>query len=258
VLTVDETRDQTHSIQAIQRDRRTLDGIIGGETADRLRSLHRNAQRLLKPLRVVNPFAPQLTFATNKTRLRRDHEKYLTLIDTISLLHQHQRTIHTATVQGEVFEYINVERNDIAIANGIAGEVLGRSLDELSPQTRNLLNQLHAFVSRQAKLLGVPRDAFRFTRRDVRDAIGWSDFQLHTHLTKLVSLEYVLAHRGTRGSRYVYELLYNGEGHEDQPFLMGLIDSAKLKHPSSVTPSAAMTKSSSICEASSSMTTACL
>jgi hypothetical protein len=130
----------------------------------------------------------------------------------------------------------------------------------LSPQTRSLLNQLHAFVSCQAKLHHIPRDAFRFTRRDVREATGWSDFQLHTHLTKLVSLEYVLAHRGTRGGRYVYELLYNGEGHEDQPFLMGLIDPAQLKHPSSLPQTApqtaAMPKSYSIPEASSSMATA--
>ena len=96
------------------------------------------------------------------------------------------------------------------------------------------MSQLHTFVSTQSKSVSVPRNAFRFTRRDVRDAIHWSDSQVRIHLDRLVELEYVLVHPGRKGQRYVYELLYNGEGAEDQPFLMGLLDPAKLKHQSSV------------------------
>ena len=59
-------------------------------------------QRLLSPLAVVNPFAPALTFATARTRNRRDHEKYLTLIDAIALLHQHQRQCGQHLVNGRV------------------------------------------------------------------------------------------------------------------------------------------------------------
>ena len=62
--------------------------------------------------------------------------------------------------------------------------------------------------------------------------------QLHRHLTRLVDLEYINVHRGKHGRRYVYELLYGGEGHEGQPFLMGLIDPAQLKTPCT-TPSLA-------------------
>jgi len=62
------------------------------------------------------------------------------------------------------------------------------------------------------------------------------------HLDRLVELEYVLVHRGRNGQRYVYELLYNGGGAEDQPFLMGLLDPAKLKHPSSVPSFTSMLK----------------
>ena len=231
VLSVDESRTQTGDILAKQRGARSLDTFLAGEAAKQIRKLHQNAQRLLKPLRVFNPYSSQLTFPNHKTRLRRDHQKYLTLIDTVALLHQYQRPIHTAGIQGEATDYINVEPSDIAIANGIAGEVLGRSLDELAPQTRRLLMLLHGFVENEAKATGVSRHAFRFTRRDVRDSTQWSDFQVHKHLTRLVEMEYLVAHRGKRGSRFVYELLYRGEGHESQPFLMGLIDPAKLKAP---------------------------
>jgi hypothetical protein len=245
VLSVDETSHQTQAILSRQRDACTLDVRQADFVRDSIRKLHQNAQRLLKPLHVFNPFAPQLTFPSHKTRLRRDHAKYLTLIDTIALLHQHQRTVHELPSSshapgGSSLSYINVEKNDIAIANEIAGEVLGCSLDELSPQTRNLLGQLHTFVNGQSKSLNVPRHAFRFTRRDVRDAIHWSDSQVRTHLDRLVELEYVLVHRGRNGQRFVYELLYNGEGAKDQPFLMGLIDAAKLRHPSSIATSMPM------------------
>ncbi len=235
LLSVDESRNQTGAIQAIQRKTKSLEKFVSQENAKRLRKLHQNAQRLLKPLRVFNPYASQLTFPNNKTRLRRDHQKYLTLIDTIALLRQHQRTVHSADVHGHSIEYINVTADDIAVAGEIAGEVLGRSLDELSPQTRRLLGLLHDFVGQQTGAVAVARHAFRFTRRDVREAIGWSDFQIHKHLTRLVDLEYLLVHRGHRGRRYVYELLYGGEGAQGEPFLMGLIDPARLTPPPATT-----------------------
>ena len=231
VLTVDETNGQTDAIQSKQRVGFTSESTHEHFIAEQLQTLHRNAQRLLDPVTVFNPYAPQLTFPNHKTRLRRDHVKYLTLINTIAFLQQHQRTIHQ-TKDGTKF--VNVELRDIAVANGLAGEVLGRSLDELAPQTRNLLNRLHDFVDENSRLQNVSKAAFRFTRRDVRRATGLTDTALCKHLARLVSLEYVLTHRGRNGQRYVYELLYSGEGREGQPFLMGLIDPSKLRPPASI------------------------
>ena len=74
------------------------------------------------------------------------------------------------------------------------------------------------------------RSDYRFSRRDVREFTGWTDFQIKTHMKKLETMEYVLVHRGGRGQSFVYELLYNGEGHQNETFLMGLIDTSKLKH----------------------------
>jgi hypothetical protein len=139
-------------------------------------------------------------------------------------------------MKGTVVEYLDVTRDDIRIANDLASEVLGRSLDELAPQTRNLLLLLHQFIQTTAgkttaQQTNVRASDVRFTRRDIRESIGWSDFQVRTHLRKLVDLEYVLAHRGKNGQRYVYELLYSGEGRHGEPFLRGLTDPTKLKEP---------------------------
>jgi len=140
VLTVNESREQTQAIHEIQRQRRTLAGLKASVAKSQLITLHQHAQQLLKPLAVVNPFANQLSFLDNQTRTRRDHEKYLTLIDSIALLHQHQRPLKNLAGQGgESIEYIEATLDDIAVANALASDVLGRTLDELPPQTRTLL-----------------------------------------------------------------------------------------------------------------------
>ena len=81
VLTVDEGREQTQAIHAIQRDKRTLNGLLARADKQSIVSLHQNAQRLLQPLAVVNPYAQHLSFIDDRTRTRRDHDKYLTMID---------------------------------------------------------------------------------------------------------------------------------------------------------------------------------
>ena len=227
VLSVDEGRAQTEAIHRLQRERRTLAGLKAKQDKTRLVRLHQNAQRLLRPLAVVNPYADRLTFLSDKTRTRRDHEKYLTLIDTIALLHQHQRPVKTMLDAGQAVEYIEVTAEDISQANAIAHEVLGRSLDELPPQTRRLLASVVEHVRGQAQAQAIPQAQVRFTRKDVREATGWGDTQLKVHLARLVELEYLLTHRAERGQGFAYELLFDGDA-STAVHLSGLIDTAGL------------------------------
>lgn len=229
-LTVDESREQTKRIHQLQREAETIEGVFAREEAAAILATHRNAQRLLKSLPVHNPFAPQLTFLDDRTRTRRDQVKYLTLIRTIALLHQYQRPVRTSTRGGRTIEHLEVTREDIAAANRLAGEVLGRSLDELPPQSRRFLNLLHGRVSALAKEKDLEPPQVRFTQRDARDWTGWSPPQVKRHLAKLVDMEYLLAFREGRGSSLVYELLYQGEGEDGKPFVMGLIDPETLDY----------------------------
>ena len=223
VLTINESREQTREIHARQRAKQTLEGLLAETDKQHIVELHRNAQRLLKPVHVVNPFAEQLTFMDDKTRTRRDHMKYLTLIRSIALLHQYQRPHRSVTHRGEVLTYIEVVKDDIRLANRIAHEVLGRTLDELPPQTRRLLTMVQAWVGEQCVATAQKPREFRFTRRDVREATRWGDTQLKVHLARLVELEYVLTHRGLRGLTHEYELRYDGVD-DGRPHLMGLLD----------------------------------
>lgn len=225
VLTVDEDAEQTRAIHDRQRQARTLEGILAGNQRAGVVKVHQDAQRLLEPVVVVNPFANRLGFADGATRTRRDHVKYLTLIDAIALLHQHQRPRHRATTAaGETVVYIEATLDDIALANRLAHEALGRSLDELPPQTRRLLDALHGIVGAIAAEEDCDREVVRFTRRDVRERLGWGDTQLKVHLARLVDLELVWVHRSERAGAFCYQLAWNPDTTSSGRFLPGLVD----------------------------------
>ncbi len=101
--------------------------------------------------------------------------------------------------------------------------MLGRSLDELPPQTRRVLSQLQPFVAQQAQVQAIATCAVRFTRRELRAALGLSDKQLRVHVERLVELEYVIAHAGRNGQRFVYELAFDGDATSDAPQAAGLV-----------------------------------
>lgn len=229
VLTIDEGRAQTQAIHAVQRERRMLAGLKAKAERDAILKTHQDAQRLLAPLAVVNPYANRLTFLDDRTRTRRDHEKYLTLIDVITLLHQHQRKIQSVEHGGSVIRYVEVSLDDIALANELAHEVLGRTLDELPPQTRKLLSLLVSLVERECTAQDMRRVDYRFSRRQVREATKWGDTQLKIHLARLTELEYLLVHRGGRGQSFEYELLYDGAAQAQAAHVSGLIDVAALR-----------------------------
>jgi DNA primase len=220
VLSVDEGREQTRAIHAAQRQARTLEGLVASQERERLRRLHQNAQRLLRPLAVVNPYAAELRFPDHQTRARRDHTKYLAMIDVVALLHQYQREVKE--VERCVFgseaagsakvRYIEVTREDIAVADQLCAEVLGRTMDELPPGTRRLLLSIDRLVTERSEQLGMDRNDYRFSRREVREWTRMGLTQLRVHLERLVEMEYVIAHgsRG-RGSQYLYELAWFAE-----------------------------------------------
>jgi DNA primase len=205
-LAVDESPEQTARIHTLQRERRTLAGLVAKtERADSLRVL-RNAQRLLATVEILNPYAPALTFPTGHTRHRRDHEKYLTLIDAIALLHQHQRPRGRHEQGGRVLEYVSVTLDDIALANRLAPDVLGRSRDELPPQTRRLLTHIRALVK--------TKKGGTFARRELREACGWSLTQTRAHLDRLVELEFLELRHTRPGGAFTYELMIDADAPE--------------------------------------------
>ncbi len=215
---IDESAEQTRRILRLQREADTLEGVLRREETSVIRRRQQNLQRLLRPLKVVNPYAPYLRYPDEWLQMRREQKKYLTLIKSIALLHQHQREIKRASRGGVEVEYVEVEPQDITLANRLAREVLGRGLDELAHPTRQLLKHLVEMIR------GMKHGERCFTRRDVRAYTGWTDWQVRVHLGHLVDLEYVVLAAGRNGRRMTYELLFDGDPDEDKRYLAGLVD----------------------------------
>ena len=221
-LQVNESSDQTAAIHQRQRAAYTLEGYTHAQTRTRTIQIHQNAQRLLERLPVVIPWAEKLQFRSDQTRMRRDNQKYLSLIASITLLHQHQRPKKQQYVDGELFDYLEATVDDAELANRLASRAMGQSLDGLLPQTRQLLHLIESHIKTRAKQERLSKSRLRFTQRELREAFRWGDFQLRRHLNRLVDLEYVLSRRSGNGNQREYELLYNGQGKNGERFVLGL------------------------------------
>ena len=225
VTSIDESLEQTRAILQAQRQGHTLDGLRRKRQREAIVQRHHALQRLLKPLVVVNPFEPLLSYAEDRLAVRRDNPKYLTLILAVTFLYQLQRPVRQ---DAELGDYIETTLDDIAIANELATALFGQSLDELSRPGRELLRLIYDYVQSRAIVQGhqanghSAADKVTFSRRELREAFKWSEYQLRTYLDELEKLEYVWPLSGRQGQPFQYRLLYRGEGEEGGRFLLGL------------------------------------
>jgi len=126
----------------------------------------------------------------------------------------------------ELGDYIETTLDDIAVANELAHELFGHSLDDLSRPSRELLELTYQHVRRQAT--AKKTNDVTFNRRELREAFKWGDTRLRTHLDELVEMEYVVPLSGRFGQTYQYRLVYEPT---DEPgrFLSGLKSVEQLR-----------------------------
>ena len=138
---------------------------------------------------VVIPYVEKLTFPDHTLRARRDHDRFLTLIEVIAFLHQHQRP----RKQHQDVKYIEATIADYGWAYFLAHKVLRNSLDELSRWGRELLN----FFEREKPSW--------ITRRELREGLCWPDRRTREALEELTDQEYLEVQRGAN-NLYSFQL----------------------------------------------------
>lgn len=203
ILGVDESREQTRRILAMQRKSHTLEGLedqsdkegiillpapVG--TLCRRESLRRRALLRRRPLLLA----------------RRDEPKFLNLCKAVAFLNQMKKNLKNYNG----IDYIEVSREEIQQATELTSELLGISLDDLSLPARNLL-QLLLEMNRKT-----------FSRKEVMDYTDWTKTCLRLHLTELIKMELVLPESQKKNQFQTYKLLYTGEGQDGKRFMLGL------------------------------------
>jgi hypothetical protein len=205
LINADESLEQTGRIHRAQRMRRNLTGRKeGGAAGAQVIKRHQAAQRLLRKVNIVNDFAPLLDFPTSLMRLRRDHERFLDLIDAVCFLRQYQKQSEYA---GD-FSYIRCDVEDYRIAYRIMVEgVLASTLRELPAGSLSLYEAVRQWVRAEAKKTKVPPRELRFTQRQVREATGLGHTWVQSNLRVLADYEYLeVVHGGGERSRTYYAL----------------------------------------------------
>jgi DNA primase len=182
-LQMDETQEQTKRIHERQRLLRTGRGLDLRREAEAITRRHWNAQRLLEPLPVVIPFADRLSFPSSWMRTRRDHARFLNLIEVSAFLHQHQRE---RTPDGAIVASLA----DYEAAYALAGEVLRETLTDVKRPLREALQRIQALAAEGEGSV---------SRREIREALGVPDSTVRRWLSELVELEYLAASEGGKG-----------------------------------------------------------
>ena len=240
-IPLDESAAQTRKIHEHQRRARSLAGLRRVISKDIIKTRHHNAQRLLEPVRVVIPYAEKLTFPARYLRTRRDHERFLSLIEAVAFLHQFQRVLRTANHQGREVKYIEATVEDYAVAYKLALRVLWVSLDELSRWGRELIDHMRDHAQKtveEARLTATPNPKVEskrpgpvltdvhWTRRRLREVLGWPDKRLRACLDELVSLEYLQTLDGSKGKAFIYRL---NPDFSHSPKALGLLTPEQLR-----------------------------
>jgi DNA primase catalytic core len=184
-LGMDESEEQTRRIHERQRLARTEAGLRLKAEADAISRKHWNAQRLLEPAAVVIPYADKLTFPSAWMRTRRDHARFLNLIEVSAFLHQHQR-------QRSRDGAIVASAADYQTAYTLSAEVLKETLTDVRKPLRTAYSRLQSIAEGQDGTV---------SRREVREALGVPDSTVRRWLADLVELEYVaVSEAGSAGA----------------------------------------------------------
>jgi len=209
-LQMDESQAQTRRIHERQRRMRTEAGLRLRQEAEAVVRRHWNAQRLLEPLPVVIPFADELSFPTSWMRTRRDHARFLNLIEVSAFLHQYQRERREGAIVATVDDY--------AAAYALAGEVLAETLTDVKKPLRGAYGRIRELCEGNGESV---------SRREIREALALPDTTVRHWLAELVELEYLELEggRGVAGKPTRYRL--TGRGPREQ-LVLGLLTPEEL------------------------------
>lgn len=194
LIYIDSSTAQDERIMDYQRAESA--GKINKEEERHYQNLLCNVQRTLKPVKVVNPFAPKLKIPSRVFKKRRSNWIYLRFIEIVTLYQQYQREEKVDTTTGESF--IETTLEDIAWANKLLKGVLLQKADELSDPTRRFLERLKSWLIENKKE--------QFKTSDIRNHLNVTASSIKRYLPELLNCGHVKIIAGNKSRGYTYEI----------------------------------------------------
>ncbi len=202
LLHINEGADHMEEVMDYQRKLQA--GLVNEESQNIAKQLLKNTQRILHPIKVINPYATQLRIPDSVFKKLRTNMHYLRLIEIITFYHQEQREKKRDPPKGGQAagkEYILTTLEDISWANRLVKESLLRKSDELSGELRQFLEMLKSMYPKDEK-----GNAVSFFAKDVRKTLKLHPMKVARHLTQLEHRGYLKCTGGYRNTGYEYEV----------------------------------------------------
>jgi DNA primase len=194
IIAVDESGEQTQRIMQYQS--LAASGIADKEKENEARGFLQNCIRMLKPLKVINPYADKIKLPPQAHKIRRLHELFLSFVKQVTLIHQYQRK---RDGQGRII----TEPEDLKIAVEIMFDSIFLKVDELDGSLRQFFENLKEYVLEKEN----PQN-YEFTQREVRHSLNISKSQLQRHINELIDLEYLQQSGGYQNKGLKYKISY--------------------------------------------------
>ncbi len=195
LIYLDESKEQDKRIMEYQR--KLSAGKVDREEENQAAELMRNCQRILEPIKIINPYAELLQIPEEVLKPRRTNNHYLQFIEVITYYHQFQREQKVNQSTGEVF--IETTLEDIAEANKLLKEILLRKSDELTGACRNYLESVKSYLEQEGKK--------EFTNREIRKALKVNPSNQKRYNLSLITNYYIKKIEGKKGSVYNYQIV---------------------------------------------------
>ena len=195
LLYIDESMEQDQRIMHYQR--RASAGKLNEQEQLEAAELLQNVQRILKPIKVINPFAEYLELPQSVFKPRRTNSHYLQFIEAITFYCQRQRQKKYDESTGE--EYVETTIEDIKEANELITEVLLRKSDTITGATRNHLENLKNYLAKNSQTI--------FTNSEIRRNLRVKETTLRRYNKQLLEENYIRRTKKTKGKSYSFEIV---------------------------------------------------
>lgn len=194
LLYIDESPEQDQKIMHYQR--LISAGKINIDAEHQARQCLQNVQRLLQPIKVINPYAEFLELPPSVFKPRRTNTHYLQFIEAITFYCQYQREQKVDTQTGEI--YIETTPEDIQQANEILKEVLLRKSDTITGAVRNYLERLKEYLKKNTQTT--------FTNAEIRRNLRIKESTLRNYHKQLLAEEYIKRIKNAKTKSYCFEI----------------------------------------------------
>jgi DNA primase len=226
LLYLDGSKQHQEKIMDYQRSLSA--GKINAQDESQTKEMFKDMQSLLKPIRIVNPYAEQLKIPQEVFKPLRSNAHYLQFIECITFYHQYQRESKLDTQTNE--KYIETTLEDIAAANALLKDVLLAKSDELSGACRTFFEVLKAHLKREKASGEHGRTKQSFYAKDIRAALRISPTTLKRYLYQLQVNDYIKIVGGDKFRKgYEYEVINYEEYSELQNNIKTALDKALEK-----------------------------